>query len=90
MQCENTGCTKIRGITQCQLRLGNYEKNYLKNLCPLDLKLWGHKRCSFDLDYFKYLLKKTICLLLASGIIILNDCNQVCNYFLHYFQHFQV
>jgi hypothetical protein len=32
----------------------------------------------------------TICLLLASGLTILNDCDQVCNYFLHYFQHFQV
>jgi hypothetical protein len=32
----------------------------------------------------------TICLLLASGLKILNDCDQVCNYFLHYFQHFQV
>jgi hypothetical protein len=32
----------------------------------------------------------TICLLLASGLIILNDCDQVCNYFPHYFQHFQV
>jgi MFS-type transporter involved in bile tolerance (Atg22 family) len=32
----------------------------------------------------------TICLLVASGLIILNDCDQVCNYFLHYFQHFQV
>jgi hypothetical protein len=30
----------------------------------------------------------TICLLLASGLIILNDCDHV--YFLHYFQHFQV
>jgi hypothetical protein len=27
--------------------------------------------------------------LLASGIIILNDCDQVCNYLLRYLQHFQ-
>jgi hypothetical protein len=32
----------------------------------------------------------TIYLLLASGIIILNDYDQVCNYFLHYYQHFQI
>jgi hypothetical protein len=31
-----------------------------------------------------------LCLLLASDLIILNDCDQVCNYFLHYFQHLHV
>jgi hypothetical protein len=30
------------------------EKNYKKNLYLLDLKIWGLKRCSFDLVYFKY------------------------------------
>jgi hypothetical protein len=33
--------------------------------------------------------QQTICLLPASGIIILNHCDQVSNYFLHYFQNFQ-
>jgi hypothetical protein len=35
-----------------------------------------------DFDYLSFTI--------ASGLIILNDCDQVCNYFLHYFQHFQV
>ncbi|CAH1378197.1 unnamed protein product [Tenebrio molitor] len=29
-------------------------------------------------------------ILYINGIIILNECNQVCDYFIHYFQHFQV
>jgi uncharacterized membrane protein YwzB len=63
------------------------EGSVLKNSVPLKFEVWGLKRCSFDLVYFKYVLKKilTICLLLASSIIILSD--QVCNYFLHYLQH---
>jgi hypothetical protein len=76
---------------QCQLRLENEEKNNKKILYLLNLKISGRKRCSLDLIYFKYVLKKIfiICLFLVIGIIILNDCDQVCNYFLHYFQHFQ-
>jgi hypothetical protein len=78
---------------QCQLMLeDNNEKNNKKILYLSDLQIWRLKRCSCDLVYFKYILKKilTICFLLASGIIILNDCDQICKYFLHYFQHFQV
>jgi uncharacterized ion transporter superfamily protein YfcC len=29
----------------------------------------------------------TICFSLANAITILKDCDQVCNYLLHYFQH---
>jgi hypothetical protein len=38
----------------CQLILEDNGKNNLKNLYLLDLKIWGLKRCSFDLIYFKY------------------------------------
>jgi hypothetical protein len=65
-------------------------RKVIKKFCLLDLKIWGFKRCSFDVVYFKYYFFLIICLLLASGIIIVNDCDQLCNYFLHYFQHFQV
>jgi hypothetical protein len=45
---------------QCQLMLENNEKNNKKILYLLDLKIWGLKRCSFDLIYFKYVLKKIL------------------------------
>jgi hypothetical protein len=38
---------QLRG--QCQIMLENYEKNNKKILSLLDLKMWGLKRCSFDL-----------------------------------------
>jgi hypothetical protein len=41
-------------MRQCQLMLENDEKNNEKILYLLDLKIWGLKRCSFDLIYFKY------------------------------------
>jgi hypothetical protein len=44
----------------------------------------GAQNLHFDFIYLS--IKKRF--RLASGIIILNDCDQVCNYFLH-FQHFQ-
>jgi hypothetical protein len=52
-----TGCPKIRGTTQwgnVKLHmLENYEKNIKKIPCLLDLKIWGLKKSSFDLIYFK-------------------------------------
>jgi hypothetical protein len=38
---------------QCQLMLGNAEENNKKILYVLDLKIWGFKRCSFDLINIK-------------------------------------
>jgi hypothetical protein len=47
-------------MRQCQLMLEDNGKSNLKNLYLLDLKIWGLKRCSFDLIYFKYILKKIL------------------------------
>jgi hypothetical protein len=64
--------------------LENYEKNnkYI-------LKIWAFRGAvliSFVLNIKKDLISY---FLLASGIIILNDCDQVCNYSFHYLLHFQ-
>jgi hypothetical protein len=46
--------SRNNSMRQCQLMLENDEKNNKKILYLLDLKIWGLKRCGFDLIYFKY------------------------------------
>jgi hypothetical protein len=46
--------SRNNSVGQCQFMVENDEKNNLKNLYLLDLKMWGLKRCSFNLIYFKY------------------------------------
>jgi hypothetical protein len=45
--------SRNNSMRQCQFMLENNEKNNLKILYLLDLKIWGPKRCSFDIIYFK-------------------------------------
>jgi hypothetical protein len=101
---QNSRNNSVGQCQHCQFTLENYEKNNKNILCLSDLKIWQLKRSSFDLVYLKYILKKIlfICFLLkkdfdylfftkylANAIIILNHCDQVCNYLLHYFQLFK-
>jgi hypothetical protein len=45
--------SRNNSMRQCQFMLENNEKNNLKILYLLDLKICGPKRCHFDLIYFK-------------------------------------